>query len=241
MLKINSKCIPRKARIGANHHCLIIDDILENPHEVISFATEHSSSFILQPRGTPGALMHVDEHKTSELKKFICELLELSEVSISDRLVLWVYLAIITLPPYKLNWAQRLPHIDPGLQGYNSYAGVIYLFHDVNLGGTGFYRLINEHLVNRVREQFDQDYDATSKALQDNFKMFREPSCYITKTCEAAELLLEVPARFNRLVFYSGAIPHSPHIFMPELLTDNIEVGRLTLNFCVNIPKNIVV
>jgi hypothetical protein len=36
---------------------------------------------------------------------------------------------------------------------------------------------------------------------------------------------------FNRLVFYEGASPHTGHISHPELLSDDLSKGRLTLNF----------
>ena len=47
---------------------------------------------------------------------------------------------------------------------------------------------------------------------------------------EIAELLFEVPAQFNRFVFYSGDLPHSAHIPRPELLSTDFAEGRLTLN-----------
>jgi hypothetical protein len=53
----------------------------------------------------------------------------------------------------------------------------------------------------------------------------------MTESTDLAELLTVVPARFNRLVFYDGSLPHSGHITHPELLSDNVSKGRLTLNF----------
>jgi hypothetical protein len=47
---------------------------------------------------------------------------------------------------------------------------------------------------------------------------------------EIAERLDVVSAKFNRLVFYSGDIPHSAQISSPELLTNDPSEGRLTLN-----------
>ncbi len=46
----------------------------------------------------------------------------------------------------------------------------------------------------------------------------------------SAELLDEVPAKFNRLVFYSGDLPHGACIRHPERLQDDPLTGRLSLN-----------
>ena len=66
--------------------------------------------------------------------------------------------------------------------------------------------------------------------LQEHFAMYREAPQYMCGSNEVAELLLDVPARFNRLVFYSGDVPHSAHIPQPELLSADFSKGRLTLN-----------
>jgi hypothetical protein len=60
----------------------------------------------------------------------------------------------------------------------------------------------------------------------------------LTESCEVAELLTIIPAQFNRLIFYSGDIPHSAYIEEPELLSDDVDVGRLTLNlFASVVPR----
>ena len=66
--------------------------------------------------------------------------------------------------------------------------------------------------------------------LQEHFEMYREAPVYMSGSNEIAELLLEIPARYNRFVFYSGDLPHSAHIPHPELLSTDFAKGRLTLN-----------
>jgi hypothetical protein len=53
----------------------------------------------------------------------------------------------------------------------------------------------------------------------------------MTASNDLAELLTVVPARYNRLVFYDGASAHNGYILHPELLSDDLSKGRLTLNF----------
>jgi tetratricopeptide (TPR) repeat protein len=74
--------------------------------------------------------------------------------------------------------------------------------------------------------------------LQAKFPTFREPPCYMTGSNEIAELLCTIQPRFNRLLFYSGDVPHSGSITAPELLTTNVRKGRLTMNVYASVlPK----
>ena len=75
-----------------------------------------------------------------------------------------------------------------------------------------------------------EDPDAGLDILRERFQMFRDPPCYMTGSNEAADLLEKVPAKFNRLIFYSGDLPHSAYISRPELLSTDPSTGRLTLN-----------
>jgi hypothetical protein len=44
------------------------------------------------------------------------------------------------------------------------------------------------------------------------------------------EKVATVPARWNRMIFYTGTIFHSGEIVHPQLLSDDPRTGRLTLN-----------
>jgi hypothetical protein len=64
----------------------------------------------------------------------------------------------------------------------------------------------------------------------ERYTMFSNPPQYITESNDAAELLTMVPARFNRMICYSGEVPHSAYIREAQRLSDDCERGRLTLN-----------
>ena len=66
--------------------------------------------------------------------------------------------------------------------------------------------------------------------LRERFAMFREPARYMTQSSEIADLVGTVPAKFNRLIFYTGDSPHSAYITDPTLLSEDVDRGRLTLN-----------
>ncbi len=83
-----------------------------------------------------------------------------------------------------------------------------------------------------------EDPDKALVFLREKFSTYNKPPCYITESSEIAELIEVVPAKFNRLLFYSGDIPHSAQISSPQLLSSDIEKGRLTLNCFASVrPK----
>ncbi|MEO2177591.1 MAG: DUF6445 family protein, partial [bacterium] len=93
-----------------------------------------------------------------------------------------------------------------------------------------FYRWKEEEKIFHATELEQEASNKAMPFLQEHFKMFNEPPCYITDTNEVAELIYKVPARFNRLVVYPGDMLRSAYIQQPDLLTDKVATGRLTLN-----------
>jgi hypothetical protein len=151
----------------------------------------------------------------------------------------WTYLSIVTVPPDKLSCFQRICHTDPESQpGRAPCAALIYLFDDEALGGTSFYRWKDYESVREAEAIGRHSSDRALAYLQAKFPTFREPPCYMTGSNEIAELLCTIQPRFNRLLFYSGDVPHSGSITAPELLTTNVRKGRLTMNVYASVlPK----
>ncbi|MFC1740835.1 DUF6445 family protein [Pseudomonadota bacterium] len=147
--------------------------------------------------------------------------------------------SLATLQPDEFTWIQRLCHSDPRLEpGRVNYAALLYLFEKPEMGGTAFYRWKDKEFWQDMSVRQRDDPNAGLDLLEEKFQMFRDPPCYMTESNEAAELLDMVPAKFNRLVFYSGDLPHSAYIEDPALLVADPTEGRLTLNCFVSaIPK----
>ena len=141
------------------------------------------------------------------------------------------FLSMATLQPEELSNLQRLCHSDPrGRADRRNFAGLIYLFENEDLGGTGFYRWKEVELIKQATALEIEDPQRALAFLQEHFPTYNKPACYMSGSNEIAELLFEVPARFNRFVFYSGDVPHSAKITLPEQLTGDFRTGRLTLN-----------
>ena len=131
----------------------------------------------------------------------------------------------------ELSNLQRICHTDPTTSpARRNYAALVYLFDNEDLGGTSFYRWRDENLLRKATAIELEDADKGLAFLQENYPFYSEPACYMTESNEIAERLCVIPARFNRMVFYSGDVPHSGAITAPELLSKDFRDGRLTLN-----------
>jgi hypothetical protein len=53
---------------------------------------------------------------------------------------------------------------------------------------------------------------------------------YMTRSNAHFEQVAQVPAAWNRMIFYNGGAFHSAQIEHPDLLSDDPRRGRLTLN-----------
>lgn len=218
-------------QIDSENNCVIVDDFLSDPHALVEFATTSGKEFELQDIGYPGLLYDVPDEMMVEVQRFLRATMSRQFSFFKGDLRTSNYLSMATLPPAKLAPLQRLCHSDPKQRpDRRNYAGLVYLFDNEELGGTGFYRWKERELIERATAMEIDSAGSSLEFLKKHLQMYREEPSYMTGSNEVAELLLEIPARFNRLIFYSGDIPHSAHIPRPELLSTDFSKGRLTLN-----------
>jgi hypothetical protein len=240
LLQINPRLEIQASRISEDQACVVVDDFLLNARELVDYAVTHREEFIEPERAYPGRILPFDNDFLDPLHRFIRY--EMTRIFPFCRggAEFHTQFSLATLQPEQFTWIQRLCHTDPRLQaGRVNYAALLYLFDNPDMGGTGFYRWKDETYWQRMAERQRENPDAGLDELRERFELFREPPRYMTASNEAAELLDVVPARFNRLVFYSGDLPHNAHIEHPELLSPDPARGRLTLNCFVNaVPRN---
>jgi hypothetical protein len=231
-IRINSDAEIRREAISDEQHCVIVDDFLQDPHELVDFAANHASKFSMPERGNyPGPLFRIDGNAMTGIYGFIRSRMTKQFPFLRGSMSLWTYLSMATTQPDKLSHRQRICHTDPTSAPHRTcYAALVYLFKNENLGGTGFYRWREPELVRKAKAIERRDPDQGLAFLQEHFATYRKPARYMAGSNEIAELLCTIPARFNRLVFYSGEIPHSAAITAPELLSSDMRKGRLTLN-----------
>lgn len=239
-IRINSGATIRREAITENHDCLIVDDFLEDPHELVGFAARHASEFEKAKSAYPGLLFRVDGDAMTAVYRFIRSKMTKHFPFLRGDMILWTYLSIATLRPEELSFLQRLCHTDPNTRpGRANYAAIIYLFENERLGGTSFYRWRRPDLMTKVVNVERETPGQGLTLLQNIFPAYRNSASYMTDSNEVAELLYAIPARYNRMIFSSGEVPHSAAIAAPELLSRDMREGRLTLNVFASVwPKS---
>jgi len=218
-------------QITENGHCVIVDNFLRNPEAIVEFAYANAEKFELQEVGYPGVLYDVDRIAMSEVQRFIRSQMSRQFSFLKGDIRTTTYLSMATMQPGELAPLQRLCHSDPRERiDRRNYAGLVYLFENEALGGTGFYRWKEQERIEQATALEIEKSGSSLAFLQEHFEMYRAAPQYMCGSNEVAELLCDVPARSNRFVFYSGDIPHSAHIPQPDLLSTDFSKGRLTLN-----------
>jgi hypothetical protein len=144
--------------------------------------------------------------------------------------------AMVTLQPEALCPIQWLCHRDDvGLDARLSMqASVLYLFHDPELGGTGFY----------VPTRNESD---TGVLFAD--ARLAPPLAFATKYGLSPGYMHEsngwfrriggIVAKWNRLIIYDGGMLHASDIAAPDRLSSDPESGRLTLNGFFTCRRNL--
>lgn len=234
-IRINPNAEVRLHEVADGRYCAIIDDVLEDPDSLVDFAIQNESRFAW-PAVPPGPRMDISENELQHLHRLVrsklCRYFPIYRAGV----ILQACLANITLAPEKLSFLQRMCHIDRRASPTRrTYAGVIYLFQNPDLGGTAFYRWRNPVVIAEAERLYQEDPVASMAYLEQASAVFREPPRYMTESNDLAELLGVVPARFNRLLFYNGEAPHTGHITHPHLLSDDLSEGRLTFNFFASV------
>lgn len=235
-IRIKADARVRRVPIAEDLDCVIVDDFLEDPMQLVEFSARHAGSFTQPHSGYPGIQLRVDDTAATGVHRFLRARMTRQFPFLRGGSRLETFLSMVTLKPEALWSLQRICHIDPNPDpGRAKYAGLVYLFEDERLGGTSFYRWRDRDLIWRAADLLRDDPDRGLAFLRERFPTFREPPRYMTASNEIAELLGTIPARFNRLVFYPGDVPHSGAITAPELLSDDPRHGRLTLNLFASV------
>ncbi len=239
MIRLNSDLTLQRIPIDDRQFCIVIDNFLESPQALIEFACNNADHFYTTPAGYPGPVMNLNPGLLDDFHRFIRSRMSREFGFLRGDPRLKTGLTMTTLPPERLANFQRLCHIDPrGEPGRRNYAALVYLYDNEKLGGTAFYRWKRPDIVNRALELELLDPSAAATFLAEHSATFRQAPRYMTASNELAELLTDIPPRFNRMIFYSGEIPHSGHITSPALLSNDFRLGRLTLNcFASVLPR----
>ncbi len=235
LIQINPNAEVRLHEIEDGRYCAIVDDVLEDPDTLVSYAVDRADEFTWL-KGPPGPRLVLPDEALTDLHRLVKSRLSRHFPIFRSGIELRACLSNVTMAPEELGELQRMCHIDRRMSlDTHTYAGLIYLFRNEDLGGTAFYRWKNPDVIKEAERLFASDPAASMKYLEDASEVFRGTPRYMTESNDLAELLTVVPPRYNRLVFYNGEAPHSGHIVNPQLLTDDLTTGRLTFNFFASV------
>lgn len=226
----------RMLAAGGRAVCHVIDDALLEPERWIDYAVSNAQDFVDSPHNAyPGPELTLPEPVSAQLDGFFTRHLR-HQFDARRTLRVSTRLSIATRRPEELDPRQWLCHVDrmQAEPGQRIVASVLYLFRDEWLGGTGFYRPL--HPLPEIA-QLVQD---SAKLAPDEFHARHGvvPG-YMTESNAWFEKIAAVPARFNRLIFYSGMTFHAADIAHPERLDADPHRGRLTLNGFFTCRRNL--
>ena len=226
-LKINPTLEITAVAVTEQHACVVVDDFLLNPDEVVAYASARAADFTMPERAYPGVVLPVANNVMAPLNRFIQT--EMSRLFSFCRggIEFHTQLSMTTLQPRDFSWIQRLCHTDPKLaDDRRNYAALLYLFHDPALGGTGFFhpRHSEQDIALLVHDSSTLDraaFDARRPGIAQDF--MRASNHWF-------ERIGGVAAAWNRMIFYDGRLFHSGEIGPPERMVPDPRTGRLTLN-----------
>lgn len=134
------------------------------------------------------------------------------------------HFSLVTTSPAKLNYLQRIPHIDS--LNSNELAFILYLFKE-DLGGTSFYRHRNTgfEVVNEPRKaEYIRHIGTEREAIE------RTVPGYINGNTEFYELIGRQEGVFNRMLTYRRTSLHSGDIRPNFVPVADARKGRLSVN-----------
>jgi hypothetical protein len=207
--------------------CLVVDEALADPQAWVEYAAAQRGQFEDRPiNGFPGPELRLPEASLVALDTFFAEHAR-RELGARRTVRRYARLSMVTRePPQLLPW-QTFCHTDQFERAAGQFvaASVLYLFRDPDLGGTAFYR------PRRSERETASLVLASAKLTPVEFSQRSGiPMGYMTGSNDWFERIGAVPARFNRLILYSGDIFHTGDITAPERLSGDPRTGRLTLN-----------
>lgn len=223
----DSSATLRVMPIAPGQSCLVIDDALLDPQRVVDIACAQRAAFAQSPQNAfPGPELTFPPPVVAQFEALFNAR---ARALLGGRRTLscTARLSLVTRAPDELSPQQSFCHTDGAAlePGHGIAACVLYLFRDPALGGTAFYA------PRRGPAEMATLREAARLLPPDAFfARYDIPRGYMTDSNAWFDKLASVPPRFNRLIFYSGQVPHSGEIAHPELLNDDPARGRLTIN-----------
>jgi len=223
--------------LANGHACYVVDDALLEPEHLLYWAAAQRGAFRpVDFNAYPGTYLMLPEPLNHLLQAFFNR--HMRGLFDARRLVqMHSRLAMVTLPPQALRPYQWLCHSDNfALERSQSIqASVLYLFKDIELGGTSFYESVQspEETMQLFADSAAMGGEAFTRRYGIRPGYMHASNAYFNRVGSVA-------ARWNRLIFYDGSLLHSGDITAPDKLSVDPSKGRLTWNGFFTCRRNAV-
>lgn len=218
-------------RIGAEGATLlVIDNVVADPEKLVNKAVR--SHFSVQGAYFPGLRARAPASYDYFLEGLLKPLLREHFGMTPGRLAFpMCHYSLVTTPPQKLNFLQRIPHFDSNAD--NGIATVHYLFRN-NWGGTAFYRhrQTGFEIINEARAP------AYFECLQRESRSEGAPGAsYINGDTALFEQIDKADGVFNRMLVYRRNSLHSATIDNALVPPADPVSGRLSVNSFIDVLR----
>jgi hypothetical protein len=233
----NPRASLQLAQFDERHFCLIVDDAVLNPDELVQFAADARAEFSsVDFSYYPGIYRMAPADLTERLTDYF-QLHARRRFDARRCVETICRYSIVTLPPQALRPIQWLCHRDDvGLGARLSMqASVLYLFHDPQLGGTGFY--VPTQSTAETGALFADARRLSPPAFAAKYGL--SPG-YMHESNAWFRRIGGIAAKWNRLIIYDGGMLHASDIAEPDRLSADPRSGRLTLNGFFTCRRNLV-
>lgn len=212
--------------VAPGEFCIVVDDALANPEGLAGWA---ATQRFRTPEGFPypGVILDAPPPVTALIGDYFARHVR-GRLGGRRTLSTTVRLSLVTLAPQQLRpmqWQCHRDRLGRASPEVRLAAMVAYLFHDAELGGTSFYRpLLSDEETERMIE------DSGRMSAAEFGACYGLEGGYLSGSNRYFERMAQVPAAWNRMLFYNGELFHSGDIAAPARLSDDPRRGRLTLN-----------
>jgi Family of unknown function (DUF6445) len=202
---------------------VVIDNLVADPDELVNLAT--TKQFGDVPNYFPGVRAKVPlTYQQFILEKLRDVFAEVFDYAPGTVRFTGCHYSLITTPPAKLGYAQRIPHVDSVV--IKELAFIHYLFK-ANFGGTAFYR---HRKTGFEYIDFDRRPEYLRSIEEESLGPNYPPAEYINGDTPLYEQISAQDGIFNRALIYRRNSLHSGSLARDFVADPNPRTGRLSIN-----------
>jgi len=230
----NPEASVRVVQLTADQCCCVVDNALADPEGVVAWAAGQTFE---TPAGYPypGEVSEAPPALTERVADFFTQHVR-KRLGARRTLDLTVRLSMVTTVPEQLEPRQWQCHRDRVADDPRQIlfaASVLYLFRAPALGGTSFY------LPRRPAAETDQMLlDSQTLDAGEFSARHGVRQGYMSGSNAWFERIAQIPAAWNRAIFYDGGLFQSADVDQAGLLSPDPTRGRLTLNSFFTCRRN---